>query len=107
MMKFNLDIPKVNPIYYFLVILIAYAILQIIYFQQVQIHLPGEGFSNENYMEHGVQISRHGVYASELDGNIIPETGRPPLYANILALGYKIFGEKEYLGLVINNIFLF
>lgn len=107
MIKLNLDIPKPKYIYSFLFILIAYVILQIIYFQQVQIHLPGEGFSNENYMEHGVSISRYGSYASEIDGAIKLETGRPPLYANVLALGYKIFGEKEYLGLVINNIFLF
>ena len=78
--------------------------MQIIYFQQVQLHFPGR-FSNENYMEHGLSIARHGSYASDIGGVLKLETGRPPLYANVLALGYKIFGE-EYLGLVFNNIFL-
>jgi 4-amino-4-deoxy-L-arabinose transferase-like glycosyltransferase len=98
---------KLRSTYLFFILLLAYAILQIIYFQQVQVHLPGEGFSNENYMQHGVSIARYGSYATEIDGALRLETGRPPLYANILALGYKIFGEKEFLGLVLNNILLF
>ena len=101
------EIVKLRSEYLFFCILVLYAILQIIYFQQVQLHFPGEGFSNENYMEHGLAIARHGSYASDIDGVLKLETGRPPLYANVLALGYKIFGEKEYLGLVFNNIFLF
>jgi hypothetical protein len=91
---------------YFLAILVAYAVFQIACTVNVLAYLP-DGFRTENFYHPIAQnLMSYGSYALGEPTALEPSTFRPPFYAFVLSLFYRIFGAQEMVGVVLNNVFL-
>ena len=91
---------------YFLAILVLYIAFQIACTANVFAYLP-DGFRTENFYHPITQnLISYGSYALGEPPTLEPSTFRPPFYAFVLSLVYRIFGAQEIVGVVMNNVFL-
>lgn len=91
---------------HFLTILALYIAFQIACTANVLAYLP-DGFRTENFYHPIAQnLMSYGSYALGESGALEPSTFRPPFYAFVLSLVYRIFGAQEMVGVVMNNVFL-
>jgi len=83
-----------------------FTLFQIVTFVATQRYFP-DGFWTENfYHPLAVNLLHYGVYGLGDTPNIEPSTMRPPFYTAVLAGFYALFGEREVVGVVLNNVFL-
>ncbi|MBT3334042.1 MAG: hypothetical protein HN394_21265 [Rhodospirillaceae bacterium] len=91
---------------YFLVVLAAYIAFQVACTTNVLAYLP-DGFRTENFYHPVAEnLMSYGAYALGEPTALEPSTFRPPFYALVLSLVYRIFGAQEMYGVVMNNVFL-
>ena len=90
----------------FVVVIAAFALLQVVTTINVLEYFP-KGFETENfYHPLAVNLVNHGTYGFGETPSIERTTFRPPGYSATLAALYAIFGQEEIVGLVLNNILL-
>lgn len=92
---------------YFILFFIFSIIVQIYYFQRVQVHYPSNGFTSENYYEIVAEnIALHNTVATGEFPNLELDRKRPPLFSYMLGYCYKLFGVDLSIALILNNILL-
>ncbi len=95
----------------FILLWIFSVIIQVHYFNRVQIHLaPNQnglvGFTTEDYEPLAKNLFFHGEYSTGQYPNLQLDNKRPPFYPFMLSMWYGLFGVEQFTALVFNNVFL-
>ena len=90
----------------FAIVLAFFMAFQVVALLNVLDYFP-DGFGTENfYHPIAVNLKNHNAYALGEYPDLEPSTFRPPLYPVVLSVVYRLFGEHEVNGLVLNNVLL-